>query len=65
MSIPLGAVSQAGRNVSGMTMALTMKYQKKLVKVMKLIDIMTLVLAVFKTSISKVLNEGRVDEWEF
>ena len=46
MSIPLGAISLAGVSVSGMAMVLTKKYQTKLVKVIKLVDIMTLALAV-------------------
>ena len=41
------------------------KHQKKLVKVMKLVDIMRSALAVFKTSISKASNDRRVDEQEF
>ena len=44
---------------------LTKKYQKKLAKVKKLVDIVTSALAVFETSISKTLNDGRVDEQEF
>ena len=48
VSIPLGAVFLARVSVSGMAMALTKKYQKKLVKVMKLVNIMTSALAVFK-----------------
>ena len=51
VTIPLGAVSLAEASVSGLAMALTKKYQKKLVKVMKLADMVTLVLAVFETSI--------------
>ena len=65
VSIPLGVVSLAGASVSGMAMALTKNYQKKAVKVMNLVDIMTSALAVFQMSISKVLNNGRVDEQEF
>ena len=65
VSIPLGAVSLAGVSVGGMAMALTKKYQKKLVKVTKLVDIVTSALAVFETSVSKALNDDRVDEWEF
>ena len=65
VSISLGAVSLAGASVSGVAMVLTKNYQKKLAKVMKLIDIVTSALAVFETSISKVLNDGWVDEWEF
>ena len=49
----------------GMAMALTKKYQKKLVKFTKLVEIVTSALAVFKTSISKALNDGKVDEQEF
>ena len=48
-----------------MATVLTKKYQKKLVTVTKLVDIMTPALAVFETSVSKVLNNGRVDKWEF
>ena len=65
VSITLDAVSLAGASVSGMVMVLTKKYQKKLVKVMKLVDIVTSALAVFETSISKVLNNDRVDKQEF
>ena len=65
VSIPLSTVSLAGVSVSGVAMALTKKYQKKLMKVTKLVDIMTLALAVFETSVSKPLNNGRIDEREF
>ena len=65
VSIPLGAVSLAGGGVSGVATALTKKYQKKLAKVTKLVDIVTLALAVFETSIYKALNIGRVDKQEF
>ena len=65
VSIPLGVISLAGASVSGMAMALTKKYQKKLVKVIKLVDIMTSALTVFKTSVSKALNNGGVNEREF
>ena len=65
MSIPLGTVSLAGASVSGVAMALTKKYKEKLTKVMKLVDIMTLALAVFEMSISKALNNGQVDECQF
>ena len=34
-------------------------------KVMKLVDVMTLTLAVFKTIVSMELNNGEVNEWEF
>ena len=65
VSILLGVVSLAGASVSGVAMALTKKHQKKLVKAMKLIDIVTLALAVFETSISKVLKDGKIDEQQF
>ena len=65
VSIPLGTISPAGASVSGMSTALTKKHQKKLAKVMKLVDIVTSALAVFKMNISKALNDGRVDEREF
>ena len=65
MLIPLGVVSLAGVSVSGVTTVLTMKYQKKLTKVTKLVDIVTSVIAVFETSVSKALNDGKIDEREF
>ena len=61
-SISLGAVSPTGASNSGVSMALTRKYPKKLMKVTKLVDIMTSALAVLKTSISKALNNGGVDK---
>ena len=64
VSISLGAVSLAGASVSGMAMALTKKYQKKLVKVTKLTDIVTLALAAFVMSVSKMLKDGKIDEQE-
>ena len=65
VSIPLGGISLAGASVGGMAMVLTKKYQKKLTKVTKLVDIITSALAVFETSISKALNDGKVDEQKF
>ena len=62
VSIPLGAVSLAGVSVSTV---LTKKYQKKLMKVMKLVDNVTSAIAVFETSLSKALNNGEIDEREF
>ena len=41
VSIPLGAVSLAGASVSGVATSITSKYQKKLTKVTKLVDIVT------------------------
>ena len=65
MSIPLGEVSLAGANVSGVTTALTKKHQKKLLKVTKLTDIITPAIAVFETCLSKALRNGKIDEEEF
>ena len=65
VSIPLGAVSLAGVSVSGVTTALTKKYQKKLTKVTKLIDIIMSAIAVFETCLSKALRNGKIDKEEF
>ena len=66
VSIPLGVVSLAGASVSGVTTALTKKYQKKLSKVTELTDIVILAIAAFETSIStKALNNGKIDKEEF
>ena len=65
MSIPLGTVSLAGAGVSGMAMALTKKYQKKLSKFTKLTDIITPALAVFERVVSKALKNSKIDEEEF
>ena len=65
VSIPLATVSLTGVGIGGITTALTKKYQRKLSKVTKLTDIVTSALAVFETSVSKALNDGRIDEWEF
>ena len=64
VSIPLGTVSLAGASVSGVAMVLTKKYQKKLTNIMNLVDIMTSASAVFETSVSKALNDGRVGAQE-
>ena len=65
VNIPLGAISLAGASLSGVTTALTKKYQKKLPKVTKLTDIITSAIAIFETSVSKALNNGKIDEEEF
>ena len=65
VSILLGAVSLAGVSVSGVTTALTKKYQKKLTKVTTLTDIITSAIAVFETCLSKDLRNGKIDEEEF
>ena len=65
VSISLGAISLAGVSISGVAMAPAKKYQKKLAKVTMLTDIVTLALAIFKMSVSKVLNNYKIDELEF
>ena len=60
-SIPLGAISLAVASISGVTMELAKTCQKKLAKVTKLTDIVTVVIAVFETSVSKSLNNGKID----
>ena len=65
VSIPLGVISLAGVSVSGVTTALTKKYQKKLTKVTKLYNIVTSAIAVFETCLSKALRNGKIDGEEF
>ena len=65
VSIPLGVASLTGVIASGIISALTKKYQRKLSKVMKLVDIVTSAIAVFETSLSKALSNGKIDEEEF
>ena len=65
VSIPFGAISLAGVTVTSVAMALTKEYLKKLLKVKKLVDIIMSALIMFIMSVSKVLNNGRVDKKEF
>ena len=65
LSIPLNAISLVGVSVSGVAMALTKKYQKKLAKITKLTDIVISALAMFETSVSKAFNDDKIDEQEF
>ena len=65
VSIPMGVASLTGAIASGIISALTKKYQKKLTKVTKLVDIATSATAIFETSLSKVLSNGEIDEEEF
>ena len=53
-------VSLAGASISVVVTVLTKKYQKKLTKVTKLVDIVTSALSVFETSISKALKNGEM-----
>ena len=65
VSISLGAASLTGAIASGIISVLTKKYQKKLKKVTKLIDIVTPALVVFEMVISGALKNGVIDEEEF
>ena len=65
VSIPLGTASLTGASACAILSALSMKYQKKLTKVMKLADIVTSALVVFETSLSKALTNSKIDEEEF
>ena len=62
VSIPLGVASLTGVSASGIISALTKKYQQKLKKVMKLIDIITPALVVFERVVSGTLKNGVIDE---
>ena len=65
LSAALGAVSLTGAIASGIISTLTKKYQKKLKKVTKLIDIVTPALVVFERVISGALKNGIINEEEF
>ena len=65
VSISLGAASLTGAIASGIILVLTKRYQKKLKKVMKLIDIITPALVVFARIVSGALKNGVIDEEEF
>ena len=65
VSISLGAASLIGVIASGIISTLTKKYQKKLKKVTKLIDIITQAAVIFERVISGALKDGIIDEEEF
>ena len=65
VSAALGAASMTGAIASGIISVLTKKYQKKLKKVTRLIDIVTPALVVFERVISGALKNGVIDEEEF
>ena len=65
ISISLGVASLTGAIASGIISMLTKKYQKKLKKVTKLIDIITPALVVFERVVSGALKNGQTDEEEF
>ena len=65
VSVALGAASMTGAIASGIISVLTKKYQQKLKKVTRLIDIVTPALVVFERVISGALKNGIIDEEEF
>ena len=65
VSVALGAASMTGAIACGIISTLTKKYQKKLKKVTRLIDIVTPALVVFDRVISGPLKNGVIDEEEF
>ena len=65
VSMALGAASLTGAIASGIISMLTKKYQKKLKKVTRLIDIVMQATAVFERVISGALKNSIIDEEEF
>ena len=65
VSMVLGTASLTGVIASGIISTLTKKYQKKLKKVTRLIDVVTPALVVFERVISGALKNGVIDEEEF
>ena len=65
VSAALGVASMTGAISSGIISVLTKKYQKKLKKVTRLIDIITPALVVFERVVSGALKNGVIDEEEF
>ena len=65
LSSVLGAASMTGVIASGIILVLTKRYQQKLKKVMRLIDIVTRALVVFERVVSGSLKDGQIDEEEF
>ena len=64
VSAALGAASMTGAIASGIISVLTKKYQQKLKKVTKLIDIVTPTLVVFERVVSGALKDSIIDEEE-
>ena len=65
VSVALGAASMTGVIASGIISVLGKKYQKKLKKVTRLINIVTPALVVFERVISCALKNGIINEEEF
>ena len=65
VSATLGAASMTGAIAGGIISVLTKKYQQKLKKVMRLIDIITPALVLFDRVVSGALKNGVIDEEKF
>ena len=65
VSMALGAASLTGAIASGIISILTKKYQKKLKKVTKLIDIVMRATVIFEGVIFSAMKNGVIDEEEF
>ena len=65
VSISLGTASLTGAIASGIISTLTKKYQKKLKKVTRLIDIVTRATIVFERVISGALKDSIINKEEF
>ena len=65
VSVALGAASLTGVIAGGIISSLTKKYQKKLKKVTRLIDIIMQATVIFDRVISAALKDGIIDEEEF
>ena len=65
VSVASGAASMTGAIASGIISMLTKKYQNKLKKVTRLIDIVMRATVVFDRVISGALKDGIIDEEEF
>ena len=65
VSAALGAASMTRVIASGIILVLTKKYQQKLKKVTKLIDIITPAFVVFERVVSGSLKDGVINEEEF
>ena len=65
VSVVLGAASLTGAISSGIISTLTKRYQKKLKKVTKLIDIVTPALVVFERVLSGAMKTDVIDDEEF
>ena len=65
VNVALGAASMTGAIASGIISTLTKKYQKKLKKVTRLINIVTRATVVFDRVIFAALKDGIINEEEF